>query len=108
MKKLYFLLLLAAAGAAAHSQGTKPDPGNTSHQVPSIAKQKNGLNEAAPAADSTEKLFTVQGTEHAFTVLLSALEKSNESHVIIEQLKQWMIPQLNMQLEKPADPPAKK
>jgi hypothetical protein len=106
MKKLYFLFLLIAAGAAAHSQGIKPDP--SAHQVPSIAKQKNGLNEAAPAADSTEKLFTVQGTEHAFTVLLSALEKSNESHVIIEQLKQWMIPQLNMQLEKPADPPAKK
>jgi hypothetical protein len=96
MKKISILLICSTLAAAAFSQGTKTQTG---HQVQDSAKQNAvPVKAAAPTVDSTEKLFTLQGTFEAFQVLIQALDQSNASHVTVEALKQWILPSLNKQL----------
>lgn len=94
--------------AAAHSQqaitlanGSKAKPINSAQ-----TKKLDTVKAAAAINDSTaQQLITVQGSLEGFQVLIQALDASNASHVVIEQLKQWIIPQVNAQLK--TGPPKK-
>jgi len=107
MKKLFFAVCMFIFVAAAHSQATKQPTASKGKPVEvSAIKKADTVKAAASISDTTApKLITVQGTIEGFQALMQALDASNASHVIIEQLKQWIIPQVNEQLKK--EPPKK-
>jgi hypothetical protein len=105
MKKLFVFICMITIAAAAHSQATKQA---TAHPVNSAQNKKlDTVKAAAPISDTTApaQLITLQGSLQGFQTLIQALDASNASHVIIESLKQWIIPQVDQQLK--TGPPKK-
>jgi hypothetical protein len=69
----------------------------------------------AQAPDTTRKApktYTVTGDLQAFQALITALDKSEAPHTLIDALKGWIVNQIDQQLKaeaiKPEAPAAKK
>jgi hypothetical protein len=57
-----------------------------------------------PKADTTQpKILVLQGDIQAYQLLVSALDKSSESHQTVEALKTWIIKQIEPQINPPAE-----